>query len=213
MRGLPIKSPVTFGLKGMKPLKERIEHLVRNRWGAAAGPNYTSKVAFDNDGNEIGKWSGGEYQAHFANFIKAVRSRNYKDLHLDIEDGHPSRWGAQFSVMPFRYRLGNARVPEGTRPSLMSENPHVMQTLTTFEDYLREDGVDFSATKFYLGQAADDRPENRAGNRRRREPTVHAANTALVSNCRCRRRRDGRCSGIALRTWRYGRSGSMFSRH
>ena len=39
---------------------------------------------------ELGKWSGGEYQAHFANFVKAIRSRDHKDLHLDIEDGHLS---------------------------------------------------------------------------------------------------------------------------
>ncbi|HEY3963309.1 MAG TPA: Gfo/Idh/MocA family oxidoreductase [Planctomycetaceae bacterium] len=149
VRGLPIKSPVTFGLKGMHPLGG-----AANIWygtdGYVVGPNYTSGVAFDYDGNKIGMWSGGEYQAHFANFIKAVRSRNYKDLHLDIEDGHLSSALAHLGNVS--YRLGSA-VPEETRPSLMSENPHVMQTLTTFEDYLREDGVDFGTTKLYLGQA------------------------------------------------------------
>ena len=148
VRGLPIKSSVTFGLKGMHPLGG-----AANIWygtdGYVVGPNYTSGVAFDYDGNEIGKWSGGEYQAHFANFIKAVRSRNYKDLHLDIEDGHLSSALAHLGNVS--YRLGSA-VPEGTRPSLMSDNSHVMKTLSTFEDYLRESGVDFSTTKLFLGQ-------------------------------------------------------------
>lgn len=148
VRGLPIKSPVTFGLKGTKPFNG-----AANIWygteGYAVGPNYNSGVAFDYDGNEIGKWSGGEYQAHFANFVKAIRSRNYKDLHLDIEDGHLSSALAHLGNVS--YRLGK-EVPEGTRPSLMADNPHVVATLTTFEDHLRENGVDLSATKLYLGQ-------------------------------------------------------------
>ncbi|MBI3860852.1 MAG: Gfo/Idh/MocA family oxidoreductase [Planctomycetia bacterium] len=149
VRGLPIKSPVTFGLKGTKPFNG-----AANIWygteGYAVGPNYESGVAFDYDGNEIGKWSGGNYQAHFANFIKAVRSRKHEDLHLDIEDGHLSSALAHLGNVS--YRLGNA-VPEGTRPSLLADNPHVKTTLATFEDHLRENGVDFSATKLFLGQA------------------------------------------------------------
>jgi hypothetical protein len=147
VRGLPMKSPVTFGLKAGS-LKG-----AANIWygteGYAVGPNYTSGVAFDYDGKELGKWSGGAYQAHFANFVTAIRSRNYKDLHLDIEDGHLSSALAHLGNVS--WRLGNA-VPGGTRPSLLSDNKLVAATLTSFEEHLKENNVDFSLTKFYLGQ-------------------------------------------------------------
>lgn len=147
VRGLPIKTPVTFGLKG-GPFTG-----AANIWfgteGYAVGPNYTSGVAFDYQGNQLGKWSGGAYQAHFANFVKAIRSRNYKDLHLDIEDGHLSSALAHLGNVSLR--LGNA-VPEGTRPSHLAGNRHVTETLTSFEEHLKENGVDFNATKFFLGR-------------------------------------------------------------
>jgi predicted dehydrogenase len=147
VRGLPIKSAVTFGLKtsGFRGAS--------NVWygteGYAIGPNYTSGVAFDYKGNKLGEWSGGDYKDHFANFLKAVRSRDYKDLHLDIEDGHLSSALAH---------LGNASlrtgkpVPGGTRPSRLAENKYVAETLATFEEHLKENNVDFNETKFFLGQ-------------------------------------------------------------
>ncbi len=147
VRGLPIKTPITFGLKG-GPFNG-----AANIWygteGYVVGPNYNSCVAFDYAGNQLDKWSGGEYQAHFANFVKAIRSRNHKDLHLDIEDGHLSSALAHLGNVS--WHLGKP-VPEGTRPSLMADNQHVMETLTSFENHLKEDGVDFNATKLLLGQ-------------------------------------------------------------
>jgi hypothetical protein len=106
-------------------------------------------VAFDYDGNELGKWSGGEYQAHFANFVKAIRSRDHKDLHLDIEDGHLSSALAHLGNVS--WRLGK-EVPPGTRPSLMADNKHVIETLTSFEEYQKEQNIDYSQTKLLLGQ-------------------------------------------------------------
>lgn len=146
VRGLPFKSPVTYGLK------HGAFNGAANIWygteGYAVAPNYTSGVAFDYEGNQMGKWSGGDYQAHFANFVKAIRSGNHTDLHLDIEDGHLSSALAHLGNASLR--AGKA-VPAGTRPSLMAENKHVIQTLNSFENHLKENNVDFDATKFYLG--------------------------------------------------------------
>lgn len=148
VRGLPIKTPVTFGLKGTKPFTGAC-----NIWygtdGYVVGPNYTSGVAFDYDGKELGKWEGGNYQAHFGNFVKAIQSRNYKDLHLDIEDGHLSSALAHLGNVSVR--TGKA-VAEGTRPELLSDNKYVLDTFETFEAHLKENNVDFNATKLYLGQ-------------------------------------------------------------
>src|SRR5262249_566000 len=147
VRGLPIKSPVTYGLKGGPFVN------AANIWygteGYVVGPNYRSGAAFDYDGKPLGKWSGGDDHAHFAKFIKAVRSRNHKDLNLDIEDGHLSSALAHLGNVS--YRLGEA-VPEGTRPSQLADHPRVADTLASFEAHLKENGVDFNATKLYLGR-------------------------------------------------------------
>jgi hypothetical protein len=146
VRGLEMKSPVTFGLKA-GPLT------TGNIWfgtkGYVVSPSYTSGVAFDSDGNELGKWSGGSYQQHFANFVKAVRSRDHRDLHLDIEDGHLSSALAHLGNVS--WTLGEA-VPPDTRPSLARDDKHVADTLESFAAHLRENAVDFTATKLRLGR-------------------------------------------------------------
>jgi predicted dehydrogenase len=146
VRGLEIKTPVTFGLHA-GPLR------TGNVWygtkGYIVSPNYSSSVAYDLDGNELGKWAGGSYQQHFANFVKAVKSRNHEDLHLDIEDGHLSSALAHLGNVS--WKLGQA-VPPGTRPTLAATNPHVAATWDSFEAYCKEDNVDFSVTKLIAGR-------------------------------------------------------------
>jgi predicted dehydrogenase len=148
VRGLPIKSPVTFGLKNVTPFAG-----ASNVWygtkGFAVGPNYTSGVAFDYDGNELGKWSGGSYQQHFANFVKAIRSRDHRDLHLDIEDGHLSSALAHLGNVS--WELGTV-VPPGTRPTLAATDTHVGETWDSFEAYLKDHTIDFAATTLKLGR-------------------------------------------------------------
>ncbi len=108
-----------------------------------------SGVAFDYQGKKLGEWSGGNYKDHFANFLKAVRSRDHKDLHLDIEDGHLSSALAHLGNVSLRT---GKPVPAGTRPSRLAENKYVAETLATFEEHLKENKVDFNLTRFYLGR-------------------------------------------------------------
>ncbi len=146
VRGLPLKKDVTFGLKG-GPFKGAV-----NVWygteAYAVAPGYAGGMAFDYKGNKLGEWRGGEYQAHFANFVKAIRSRDHKDLHLDIEDGHLSSALAHLGNASLR--SGKA-VAEGTRPSLLADNKYTVETLASFEEYLKDAGVDFATTKLSLG--------------------------------------------------------------
>jgi predicted dehydrogenase len=146
VRGLPIKTPITFGLKHKG--FEGAHNVWYGTEGYAIGLGYTAGVAFDYDGKELGKWSGGEYQAHFANFLKAVRSRDYKDLHLDIEDSHLSSALAHLGNVS--YKLGKP-VPAGTRPERVVEQKHVAETLASFESYLGEHTIDYDKTKLMLG--------------------------------------------------------------
>lgn len=148
VRGLPIKTPVTFGLAAGGPFKGAC-----NIWygteGFAVGPNYTSGVAFDYAGKELGKWSGGSYQQHFGNFVKAIKSRNHEDLHLDIEDGHLSSALAHLGNVS--WTLGEP-VAAGTRPSLAASDPHVAASLDTFATYLEDNSIDYAITPLTLGR-------------------------------------------------------------
>jgi hypothetical protein len=146
VRGLEIKAPETFGLKA-GPLG------VANIWWGSEGyvvaPNYTSGVAFDYDGKELGKWSGGSDQHHYDNFVTAVKSRRREDLNLDIEDGHLSSALAHLGNVS--WALGQAVEP-GTRPGLAADDPRVKQTLESFEAHLAANGVNFAETNLTLGR-------------------------------------------------------------
>ncbi|MFM8415636.1 MAG: Gfo/Idh/MocA family protein [Planctomycetota bacterium] len=146
VRGLEIKTPVDFGLAA-GPLR------VANIWwgtdGYVVAPSYTTGVAFDYDGHELGKWSGGSDQNHYDNFVKAVKSRRHEDLNLDIEDGHLSSALAHLGNVS--WTLGQPVEP-GTRPSLAADDERVKQTLASFEAHLAENGVDFAATRLKLGR-------------------------------------------------------------
>jgi len=148
VRGLPVKTPVTYGLKGPEPFFQAC-----NVWygtdGFVVGSTSMSGAAFDYDGNRIEAWSGGAYQDHFVNFLTAVKSRNHRDLHLDIEDGHLSSALAHLGNVS--WTLGET-VPPGTRPELAASDPRVVATWDSFERFLADNEIDFNVTKLKLGR-------------------------------------------------------------
>ena len=148
VRGLPIKTPVTLGLKTANPL-EKATAVIYGTEGFVVCPNYTSAVAFDYDGHELGKWSGGSDDQHYANFVSAVKSRRHQDLHLDIEDGHLSSALAHLGNVS--WALGQP-VPLETRPTLAADDPRVKASLDTFQGYLKDNAVDVSKTRLSLGR-------------------------------------------------------------
>jgi predicted dehydrogenase len=81
---------------------------VGNIWIGSDGyvvcPNYAGGVAYDKDGKEIARFSGGGDQNHFDNFVKAVRSRRHEDLNCDIAEGHLS--AALCHIANISLRLG-----------------------------------------------------------------------------------------------------------
>ena len=146
VRGLEIKTPVTFGLAA-GPL-----HVGNIWWGTegyVVAPNYTSGAAFDYDGKPLGAWSGGTYQHHFANFVKAVKSRRHEDLHLDIEDGHLSSALAHLGNVS--WALGKPVEP-GTPLPLAADDKHVRDSLASFDSHLSENEVDYGVTPLSLGR-------------------------------------------------------------
>jgi predicted dehydrogenase len=79
-------------------------------------PRYDTGAAFDLDGTLIRKFAGGG--DHFANFLKAVRSRRVQDLNADVEEGHLS--SALCHLGNISYRLGDAVPPTELKHRLAS---------------------------------------------------------------------------------------------
>jgi predicted dehydrogenase len=171
VRGLELKTPTTFGLK---PGPLGVATIWWGTTGYAVTPAYTDGIAFDYEGNELGRWSEGDERLHFENFVKGVRSRDYHDLNLDIEEGHISSAIAHLGNISLA--LGET-CPLGTRPTLAADEKHVRTTFEGFESHLGENNVDFAATPLKLGKelAIDARAER---------TTDEAANRLLTKDYR-----------------------------
>ena len=143
-------------------------------------PNYAaSAIAFDKDGKEIKKCSGDE--DHYANFIKAVRSRKHEDLNADILEGHLS--SALCHTGNISYRLGRKARP--SRSATRSRRPRREATFQRMVEHLAANEVDLMVTPATLGALKmDPQTERFVGNAR---PTsCSPAITAPHSWCRRR---------------------------
>ncbi len=66
----------------------RVGVLVQYEHGHVLIPNYTSAVAYDEDGKQIEVWSGGG--DHYANFVDAIQNNDADALHGPVLEGHLS---------------------------------------------------------------------------------------------------------------------------
>ncbi|MGQ0634752.1 MAG: Gfo/Idh/MocA family protein [Planctomycetaceae bacterium] len=118
---------------------------------AALMPQGVSK-AFDLDGNEIRAFPPSEEVAHYANFIKAVRSRNPDDLHADVLEGHLS--SALCHLGNISYRLGDVLPVSEIQRRLGGDSRLKDECLATFDrfaEHLRSNDVDLDATNLRFG--------------------------------------------------------------
>jgi predicted dehydrogenase len=105
---------------------------------------------FDLDGKLVSSFSG-TGESHFANFLKAVRSRNRADLNADILEGHQST--ALCHIGNISWRLGRPASPQEIQQTLgkMSVHENVRETFDRTIEHLRENGVDLEKTKLTFG--------------------------------------------------------------
>jgi len=116
---------------------------------------------FDPDGKLVSTFSGNG-QSHFANFLKAVRSRNRADLNADILEGHQST--ALCHIGNISWRLGHPASPPEIQEALEKLKVH-KNARGTFErivEHLRENDVDLEQTKLTLGALLHPAPEREA---------------------------------------------------
>jgi predicted dehydrogenase len=109
-------------------------------------PNYSSATAFDKEGKELRKWSGAE--DHFANFIKAVRSRKVSDLHADILEGHLS--SALCHTGNVSVLLGAKAAPGAIREGIKGRK-EALETFERMAAHLEANGVDLNDSRLTLG--------------------------------------------------------------
>ena len=135
--------------------------------------SYEGGKAFDKDGKEIKKFSGGG--DHFGNFVKAVRSRNHEDLNADILEGHLSAGLAHTAAIS--YLLGEkapvSKIKDviGRVKSLDNE----IDTLDRCVAHLKKNKVDLDKTPVTLGPMLTMDPAKEVFHQqRRREQDAHA---------------------------------------
>ena len=97
------RAPLIFEVRGLPKSKaaqknwgasmdeyrgSRVGVIVQCEQGHILIPSYHDAIAFDRDGGQLKRWSGGG--DHYANFLKAVASRNASDLNAEVLEGHLS---------------------------------------------------------------------------------------------------------------------------
>jgi hypothetical protein len=132
---------------------------VKNGIGAAVGnifygekavmvmPSYSDATVYDNDGNLIKQFKGGG--DHFANFLKAVRSRRKEDLFADIEEGHLS--SALCHLGNISYKLGSEQ-PFNPSSRSFGDDKEAYESFGRCEEHLAANGVTLNETKYRLGK-------------------------------------------------------------
>jgi len=137
VRGLP-----TGNLLGAK---------IGNIWYGTDGymvcTSYREATAFTPKGEVIRKFQGGE--DHYANFIKAVRSRRVEDLNADILEGHLS--SALCHLGNISYRLGEEQ-PFGQTPQAFAKDKDAGETFERMEQHLKDNKIDLSTVKCRIGR-------------------------------------------------------------
>ena len=155
VRGLPSKKidPDATGPDGRK-LREEMDNykgagigiVIECEGGHVTVPSYSSATAYDRQGKEIKKWSGGE--DHFDNFIKAVRSRKKEDLYADILEGHLS--SALCHTGNVSYRLGSQRAPGEIKEAIRADQG-LAEAFDRMAEHLAANRVDIASEQVTLG--------------------------------------------------------------
>ena len=106
---------------------------------------------FDPAGKLVRSFEGAT-ENHFANFLKAVRSRKQNELNADILEGHQST--ALCHIANISYRLGQATASADISKQLASikVQDDVLETFERTRRYLTEVGVNIESSNLTLGK-------------------------------------------------------------
>jgi predicted dehydrogenase len=108
----------------------------------------TPPTAYTLKGEKIQTFRGGG-ENHFANFVKAVQSRNVSDLNADIEEGHLS--SALCHLGNISYRLGT-QADFNPRTKAFGDDKDAYDTLARMEEHLTGNHIKLNETRYQLGR-------------------------------------------------------------
>lgn len=164
------KAPLIFETRGLPTDKAHQDHrwsrsmpnyrgsrvgvIVQCEGGSIVCPSYTSCKAVDKDGKTIQSWNGGG--DHFANFIKAVRSRKINDLHADILEGHLSSALCHTSMVS--HQLGTVAKSNEIASRVKDMGPYA-ESWSRMEEHLVKNGVAIDGGKLLLGALLEMNPK------------------------------------------------------
>ncbi len=154
VRGLPAKT----GSNSMGQYRgEAVGQVIECEGGYLAGTTVYDKA------HKVIEQFSGKGEDHFANFIRAVRSRKREDLNADILEGHISSGLCHLGNIS--YRLGKEADPDELQAALQKESA-ASETLARMEEHLAVNGVDLKRTKLSLGPVLkfDPKTERFVGN-------------------------------------------------
>jgi predicted dehydrogenase len=153
-----------FEVRGLST-KGYVGATVGNVWHGTEGymvcTNYNSATAYTPKGEVIQRFRGGE--DHFANFLKAVRSRKVADLNADILDGHVS--SALCHLANVSYRLGSEQA--FGKKDVFNGDKDGNATFERMQTHLEENKLVLKGLNFRMGKklALDPKTETFIGNK------------------------------------------------
>ena len=156
---------IIFEVRGLET-KDYMGAKVGNIWFGEKGyvvvDSYSKGTAFNLDGKKDAEFSAGG--DHFGNFIKAVRSRNIKDLNCDIEEGHQS--AALCHLSNISYRLG-AEATLDKPVAAFTDCKEAVEALDRMKKHMIDNKVDLSNAVGHIGTklAFDPKSETFPGNK------------------------------------------------
>ena len=154
-QGYP-KAPLIFEVRGLPQTKDgknmdrykgaSVGCVIECEGGYVTVPSYSKAIAHDKAGKVIKEFEGAE--SHYANFIKAVHSRKFEDLHADILEGHLS--SALCHTGNISYRLGAPSSPDKIKEAIKSQKG-MEESFDRMAEHLGKNGVDITNEKVTLG--------------------------------------------------------------
>jgi predicted dehydrogenase len=143
-------APIIFETRGLSSSKNsssmdeyrgsKVGVIVQCEHGSVLSTSsYGLTQAFGPNGEEIKSWHG--EGNHFANFLKAVRSRKRSDLHADVLDGHLS--SALCHTGNISHQLGEPHTAKDILSSAeVAKRPQLHDSLTRMFAHLKANEVD-----------------------------------------------------------------------
>lgn len=146
-----LKAHVLFEVRGLTTKDYRgtkVGNIFVGEKGYVVCPSYSSGIVYDADGKKLQEFKGGGDESHFANFIKAVRSRKVSDLNCDIEQGHLS--ATLCHLANISYRLGTKQML-GDSITAFDGLPEAKEAFGRMKQHLTDNKVDLAVTPCLVG--------------------------------------------------------------